>query len=88
MKNPKEGDGGKFTIEKPSSQHLYCVFEMWRSRGKRNDKYFLNLQLTECEIPVQQIKKLFLLTPSVKLTVNGVEVDNPGVLKIEGDKFY
>ena len=61
---------------------------MWTSRPKKSERFLLTLELEDCTLDIELLKKMFSRFPSIKLVVNSFRIELPGVLKTEGEYFY
>jgi hypothetical protein len=85
----KEDKVNRFQLEKPDMTALHLVLQIWKGRSKFNDRFLLTLELVDCDIPNEDILKVFKFFPSIIVIVNGTKLENTeGVIKTEGDYFY
>lgn len=51
----KKDRDNKFTLKSPTSSEVGWLVEMWRTRPNRTDKFYLDLEITESDLPIDKV---------------------------------
>ena len=77
-----------FKIVDARLSELQILVNLWSSRQIKTDRYILTLELEQCKLDKEKIKKFFKPLPSIQVVFNGEKLAREGILKMKGDAFY